>query len=94
MIFNEYLQLMCSRYTKTVRIFVLCNILVILWHSHAPYFLFLKGIYQLYYKEASSNDRGSLYQLRNLVNRRDVCGGPKDVISKFRYMYELKHSSN
>ncbi|KAL4221871.1 hypothetical protein ACF0H5_017923 [Mactra antiquata] len=43
----------------------------------------LKAIYQLFYKEASAVDRGSLYQLRNLINRRDV-SGPKDVTQKVR----------
>jgi len=40
-------------------------------------------IYKLFYKEGSARDQGSLYNLRNVVNRRDVTG-PDDVVKKFR----------
>ncbi|XP_053388276.1 uncharacterized protein LOC128551443, partial [Mercenaria mercenaria] len=46
-------------------------------------FNFLQVIYQLFYKENSSMDRGSLYHLRSWINRRDV-SGPKEVVQKFR----------
>ncbi|KAH3739799.1 hypothetical protein DPMN_046489 [Dreissena polymorpha] len=45
--------------------------------------LYLQCIYQLFYKASSSMDTGSMYQLRNLINRRDVTG-PDDVVQKFR----------
>lgn len=47
-------------------------------------FLLSQAIYQLFYRESSSCDRGSMYQLRNLINRRDVTG-PKEVKEKFRF---------
>ncbi|XP_062622142.1 uncharacterized protein LOC134283658 [Saccostrea cucullata] len=46
------------------------------------------GIYQLFYKEKSSVDRGSLYQLRNLINRRNV-SGPEEVISSYRAHHDF-----
>ncbi|XP_056017062.1 uncharacterized protein LOC130046638 [Ostrea edulis] len=45
---------------------------------------FLLGIYQLFYKGKSSADKGSLYQLRNLINRRNV-SGTEEVNSSYRY---------
>lgn len=44
---------------------------------------FAQEIYREYYKEASMGDRGTLHQLRNLINRRDVYG-TDSVIEKFR----------
>nr|XP_034334752.1 uncharacterized protein LOC117691932 [Crassostrea gigas] len=49
---------------------------------------FLLGIYQLFYKEKSSSDPGSLYQLRNLINRRDVTG-PDAVTTAYRSHYHF-----
>jgi hypothetical protein len=42
-----------------------------------------QSIYQMFYKEKSTADKGSLYQLRNILNRRNV-SGPKQVITNFR----------
>lgn len=38
----------------------------------------------LYKEKSSSSDVWTLYQLRNLINRRDV-SGPDKVINKLRY---------
>ncbi len=43
----------------------------------------LQGIYQTFYKSASKGDRGTLHQLRNLINRRDV-DGADSVTKAFR----------
>ncbi|XP_062599501.1 uncharacterized protein LOC134261026 [Saccostrea cucullata] len=45
--------------------------------------IFSQGIYQLFYTEESSSEKGTLYHLRNFVNRRNVTG-PEDVTSNFR----------
>lgn len=50
---------------------------------HGYYRAVLSGIYQQFYTEKSSSDKGSLYHLRNLINRRNVTG-PEDVTSNFR----------
>ncbi|XP_053407578.1 uncharacterized protein LOC123533412 [Mercenaria mercenaria] len=42
---------------------------------------FVQMIYQTFYKQSA--DRGTLWQLRNVVNRRDV-SGPKEVVQKLR----------
>ncbi|XP_048744177.2 uncharacterized protein LOC125657560 [Ostrea edulis] len=47
-----------------------------------------QGIYQLFYKEKSSADKGSLYQLRNLINRRNV-SGPEEVNSSYRAHHDF-----
>ncbi|KAK3107443.1 hypothetical protein FSP39_014714 [Pinctada imbricata] len=49
---------------------------------------FLLGIYQQFYKENSSSDVGSLYRLRNVINRRDV-QGPESVINNFRSHHDF-----
>lgn len=41
------------------------------------------SVYQEFYKEESSSDGGSLYQLRNLINRRNVSGA-EQVTKDFR----------
>lgn len=38
------------------------------------------------HREKFFRQKGSLYHLRNLINRRNVTG-PEDVTSNFRYMY-------
>ena len=54
--------------------------------------MYLQLIYQLLYKESSSP--GTLYQLRNAVNRRDVSGAKEDVIKNFRLVcYVLPHGN-
>lgn len=58
------------------------------------YFYFEQGIYQLFYNEKSSADKGSLYQLRNLLNRRNV-SGPEEVNSSYRYCsWYISHAIN
>lgn len=46
-------------------------------------FNLLQSVYQEFYKEESSSDGDSLYQLRNLINRRNVSGA-EQVTKDFR----------
>ncbi|XP_061187058.1 uncharacterized protein LOC133195217 [Saccostrea echinata] len=49
---------------------------------------FLLGIFQLFYTESSASDQGSLYKLRNAINRRSVTG-PKEVTNNFRSHHQF-----
>lgn len=42
-----------------------------------------QNIYQQFYKPSSAADQGTLFQLRNVLQRRDV-SGPDGVTEKFR----------
>ena len=48
--------------------------------SILSYYAILQNIYQLFYMEGSSREKGTLSQLRNEVNRRDVSGA--DAVTK------------
>lgn len=47
-----------------------------------------QGIYQLFYKDKSASDKGSLHQLRNLISRRTVTGAD-NVTRNYRSHYQF-----
>ena len=55
--------------------FHLCK-LIVLSNNYVYYCVYLQVIWKRLYKLSSSNAHGTLYQLRNVINRRNVVRDP------------------